>query len=442
MTLSTIKEKALKLVSDSRIITDLKIVRNTSTVTTKVTSRTLSATKPLSEQLTIDGIIYYVSSEIDMNGKTAVLPASSTLHFKPGGLLKNGTLKGTGSTLEANSRVLDNVSVTGTWAHPGNVLWWATGSDIVENNNGVCYIPVRRDDTSNIQLALDSAFRELIFPPRPFYVTGTLVLKKEKHIVMQGSTMRLSLEQCQTAIKNTAILFTDKDIPLLRIAVDEGMAFNQSAVTIQGGNFDVSLCPDYTSNCIEVRTDDGEKMWGLNISTSVKGKADNTHGCGININPVENRNAGINTAFVTQVRIKGDVQNFGTGIKATNYMDWSPLRYYNWCTDVQIDSNIINCPMAIDCNTDCSIAGMIQAGHLFLEEKDPTPLIRLGGDRTSISSNIFDPRQFNGQRYSNYYVLEITYPNAAVTADGLFRSFMEIVRNQGFVKGHTEHFIA
>ena len=401
----------------------------------KINPVVLSPSKPFAEQVKTERCIYSVYTQYDLAGATVTLPRGSVLIFHGRGALLNGTLIGQDSMVQAEEKCFINIQVSGTWRCVGNVEWFAKGSEITENK-GVCHISCFVDDTAGLQAALDSSFRELIVPPKPFYVGRTLVLRKEKKIVMQGSSMKLSLEQCQPNISNTAILFTDLDIDLLSIAVSEGMSFNQSMVEIQGGNFDVSLCHDYRHNCIEVRSDNNEKLWGLTINTNVKGKYGNTHGVGINLNPVENRKS---TGYITQVRINSSVSNFGTGVKAANYMDVSTSRYYNWCTDVTIDGAIISCPVAIDCDTDdCDIRAMIQAGYFFDAKDNNSALIRLNTARGAVSSNVFDIRLQSNGKWSNNYALDIVRESCGVVPYGAFLAQLAIHLGTGIVKGHKE----
>lgn len=395
----------------------------------------VNTSKTFAEQLTKEHCIYKINDQHDLGEQTVTLPRGSVLVFHGSGALLNGTIVGQDSVIRAEEKVFYDVQVKGTWKCIGNAGWFAESSDIVERNN-VCYIQKYRNESTGLQAALDSAFRELVIPPKAYYIGSTLVLRKEKKIVMQGSGMKLGLEQCQPNIANTAILFSDLNICLLRIAVNEGMSFNQSMVQIEGGNFDVSLCQSYTSNCIEVRSDSNEKLWGLVINTNVKGKFGNTYGVGININAIENR---YSTGYITQVRINSNVSNFGTGVKAANYMDIPTARYYNWCTDVTIDGAIINCPVAIDCDTDdCDIRAMVQAGYFFDSKDNDSALIRLNTARGAISSNVFDIRLNGSGKWSNNYALNIVRESCGIVPYGAFLAQLAIYQGTDIVTGHRE----
>lgn len=390
----------------------------------KIISKTISNSKTLAHQLTNEGIIYNIRYKFDLHGETVTVPKNCTLWFKPGGSISNGTIIGQNSRIIADEKVFDNISINGTWNCTGNVGWWATGCETY-NKDDNCYLKNHKDESKAIQMALDSTFQELIFPPVPFYVADTLVLKNAKKIVMQGGSLMCALGNYQPNINGACIIFTDKDIPLLRIAVKEGDKYAQNTVTIQGGNFDVSLCENYTSNCIEVLADDNEKIWGLFIDTNINGKFNTTTGVGININPTENKAMTGNRAFVTHVRINSSIQDFGIGVKASNYSEgWTS---YNWCTDLVIDGLIKNCPLAVESNVEYTdVRATIQAGYYFDKRENGKPLIIYHGDKASVSSPIFDITLQSGDKYANQYALESTLPNAAVTYYGPFESFVRL----------------
>lgn len=407
-------------------------------------------TEKLQDVVTKSNTTYTISSSYDLDDKTFTLPDNVTLIFKSDGKISNGTLVGSNSVISADRKVLFNVNIEGTWNCPGNVLWFAEGCDIVTSSSGYCTIPSPTDDAANIQKALDSSFRELIFPPKVFYVGSTLELKKEKKIIMQGSDMKSTMIDCPPAMLNASVIYTNKNITLLRIAVQE---LYQSSVSIEGGSFDVSWCPDYQANCIEVMANNNEKIWGLTINSTIKGKQSSPSGIGININPIENTSS---TGYITNIHVGGTIEYFGTGIKVSDY-DF-PNQRWNWCTDLITRGNIIDCKTAVDCSTHCDIGGTIQSGNLFNSEHNEayylsnelydtapfnTPLIKLNTDRAAISANIYDvqlpPKEIyamddsgryivdgenhnivTGYKYRNYYILENNYTNADIDFYGLF----------------------
>lgn len=400
---------------------------------------TISTKKDIQNQFKTANTVYVVKNNIDLHGISVLLPKGSTIRFE-GGSLTNGTLVGQDGCIIADRKVFDEVNIEGTWRCVGDVTWFAKGCEISEYSTGV-YIANREDDTINIQKALDSAFRELIFPPKLFYVSNTLYLTKEKKLTLQGSDMKLSLINCKGTIRNSCVIFTDRDIDLLVIAVKENDD-QHSSVTIQGGSFDTSWCTNYTHSCIKVKTDNEEKVWGLNINTSIKGREGNPYGIGIDLSPVvdpkylqvENGTLPYNLdsfGYVTQIRIGGVISDFGTGISAKNHMNDGMSLYYNWCTDVQLNCTIINCHEAVYSNTDIDINGMIQAGHFYQgNPNNEFALINLDSTMGSIGANIYDI----GQSDTTQYAVKINNANARIAQYGMFAGF----RQAGLWQNHTE----
>ena len=152
---------------------------------------------------------------------------------------------------------------------------------------------------------------------------------------------------------------------------------------IVGGNFDVSLCDNYSHSVIKVLADDNQRIWGLTINTNIIGKYiehDVNSGIGIDLNPIEisetvNNSEVIpntdpeqtkirsNVAYITNVRIDSDISYMGTGVKA---VQWGNDK--NWLTDVNIDGNIRYCKIAVDTSADCNINASLQAAQYFPEQ--------------------------------------------------------------------------
>lgn len=395
----------------------------------------------LQNAITKSNTTYCIVANYNLGNNTLTLPEGSSLEFR-GGSISNGTIVGKNSSIIADDKVFYKTNLEGTWRCVGNVGWWAEGSSTIlwEGSN----VPLTKDNGADIQKALDSSFRELVFPPKLYYTGTTLVLRKEKKLVLQGSDMKLSLIECKDSIHNSAVIFTDKDIDLFIIAVTENND-RPATVTIEGGSFDVSRCIDketqlfipYTHSCIKVKTNSGEKMWGININTQIKAAPTNTTGIGIDLCPdIDKRAESVELGhlkynldmfgYATQVRINGTISNFATGISAKNYMNTVVVNgkdpntlYYNWCTDVQTDCTIINCIEAIYSNTDIDIRGMIQAGHFYPgNENNGKALINLDSTRASVGANIYDIALGD----TTQYALNVMHPSAIIVSYGAFRS--------------------
>lgn len=68
--------------------------------------------------LTNDKGVTVVDKVLDLNGGRLTLENNSTLLFKDGGMIKNGTVIGNNTFLKADSHVFDNVIISGTWKVP------------------------------------------------------------------------------------------------------------------------------------------------------------------------------------------------------------------------------------------------------------------------------------------------------------------------------------
>lgn len=310
------------------------------------------------------------------------MPKGSSLEFR-GGVIHNGTIVGNNSSIIADTKVLDSINIEGTWRCVGNAGWWAKGSSFKEvswlNANGerkTANVPDNYDDYTNIQQALDSSFRELIFPPKMYYTSRTLTLSKEKKLVLQGSSMGNGLGMLKVDnVYNTAVVYTDKDIDLLVINVTE-CSDSPCTVSIEGGNFDVSrivnggITVPYTHSCIKVLADNyNARLWGLNIDTNIFGCGHDIPGTsiGININPdPATPKSPYNQAdygYVTRINIKGSIHKMGTAIVAKNHHN-NTNDTTNWASGLDVDCNISFCRKAVVTDTDCDIKGLIQSDHI------------------------------------------------------------------------------
>ena len=432
------QQKAVKVekVSVAKKLLDTVVLKPAKILTGEITMK-----KTFKEIVSKPDKTYTISQVYDLNGETVTLPQNSVLFFKDGGKLENGTIIGQNSIILAAHKVFDRVSVQGTWKCVGNVAWFADGCIIPEVDNGVYYPMYPVDDTEGLQYALDSAFRELHFQPVAYYVTKTLVLHKEKHLVLHGIRTKSTMDECTEAVRNTTIIWSNLDITLLSITPDEKNYQEktyQVSIDIEGGCFDVSRCCSYSSPCIEVVATDYQKIWGLFIKTNIKGNNQYIGGIGISINPYKNDKIGINEAFVTQIRIDSMISNFETGIKAMNYQDGT--RFFNWCTDAVFDGYITNCQCAIDTNVDSDIRCTIQAGYFFSEKENQKPLVRFTGERASMSSNIYDIQDERNGLWSNQNALEVTRLDAAFTLYGQFHTYYVLSERLGWpmIKGRVE----
>ena len=86
----------------------------------------LRKNKTFAEQVTQDNTIYEIRYGFDLNGQTINMPKNCVLKFE-GGIIKNGTLKGNNTCIEASSEQIfdissSNLTITGTWSLPFGTL--------------------------------------------------------------------------------------------------------------------------------------------------------------------------------------------------------------------------------------------------------------------------------------------------------------------------------
>ena len=393
--------------------------------------------KSFAETVTETDRTYTISSVYDLKNERVKLPKGVTLKFTGTGKLTNGTIIGDRCKILAEGRVFYNVQVEGGWECVGNAFWFTDGCDLGETAAGVPFILKYVDDCDGLQDLLDSSFGEVVFPPRLYYTSETLVLRWAKKITMQGPRLALSLADCPDNMRRAAVIFTNRDKDLLEIMV-RGYDYHKS-VEIEGGNFDVSLCEDYQASGIKVVSDRGERIWGLTINTAIFGFYKTSSGVGIDINPTKNEES---DGYITDVRINANVYNFGTGVKVRDYVDNRTMKYFNWCSDVVIDGCISHCRVAVDSTADCDIRAMIQAGYFYDTKDNGVPLIRYGGLWCAVSSNIYDIRMTgDGGKWSNGLALEVADEDATVAIGGLFLARYLASKRLGwpFVEGKVNH---
>lgn len=81
--------------------------------------------------------VYKIRYDFDLNGATINLPANSVLQFV-GGSIKNGTLNGNNTVIEADSNavIFDSVVIEGTWNNDSVYdIWFSHTPDSVNGNN-------------------------------------------------------------------------------------------------------------------------------------------------------------------------------------------------------------------------------------------------------------------------------------------------------------------
>lgn len=79
-----------------------------------------------------------LTSDIDLKGQTMTIPENTILVGR-GGVIKNGIVVGTNTTIETNKAVFSDVSIQGTWVLPEistsslDCVWYSSSSSPIAN---------------------------------------------------------------------------------------------------------------------------------------------------------------------------------------------------------------------------------------------------------------------------------------------------------------------
>ena len=415
-------EDQSNLTNEQRIQALANISDQTANANTgKMGYKVLLPGKSFAEQVTEANTIYEIRDVFDLNETTIstpiLLPEGCTLKFN-GGMLKNCTLVGQNSTIEADGKIFDNVSVTGSWACVGKIAWWAIGSKFNTSTN----LPIDNDETTAIQLALDSSFKELVFDPVPYCITSTLILRNAKNLRLSGVPNTTIASSGNTKKANATYIYTRSNIDVLNVSVYISDPLQK--IVIEGGAFDASLCSTFTGNLIHVSTGNGQKVWGMEINTTLFGKNNGVGtipgGYGIMIGDTTGTSA---AGYATMIRINSHFQYLNTAVYILSNSSTG-----GWVTDVVVDGECSSCAKAVYTNagnTDVRLS--IQTAAFFdIDTKDTNAAITFDGTRSSqlafsVSSWVWDlgANPSGTTRYSNAKSLEIL-GNARVEIYGSF----------------------
>lgn len=372
----------------------------------------LSNRMSFAQQVKNPNTIYEIKYDFDLKGQSVNLPEGAILVFN-GGSISNGELVGKSSSIESDYQIFSKVLLKGTWQGSCEAHWYAKGS--VYSVDKTLKIQDKIDVSEALQYALNSSFSILHFRPGFYYISSTLYLNNNKDIVMDGGALGQYLLQGQEANENKTVIFTDKDITMLRVQIDQSPDYSKD-IRIVGGNFDASLCYNkgYDCNCIEVDITNNRKIWGFYFDSAIWGTYSGLGKCpnGKGIAFITDSHS---SGYATMIRIKGNISWFNTAIDVIS-------NGRNWITDVVVDGVILNCATAIRSNTDIYAEASIQPFYCFTEQSDTTPLIDIEGGRAVIGGMIWDVgnKYINeGQSYyTNKSFLNISYEAESVSIVG------------------------
>ena len=369
----------------------------------------------LKELLLTPNTKYIIRDNFDLKGTSINLPDNSILVFE-GGSISNGKLIGNRSVIISESVVFHNVVLEGTWSCIGQAHWFAASSEVSVAQN--LRVQTKVDVTKALQNALDSSFPELHFRPGYYYVSSPLYLRKYKDITMDSGSATHYLFQAQSANVNKTVIFTDRDISLLKVQIDESLDFSRN-VKIIGGNFDVSLVGPrkYNSNCIEIDITKNRKLWGIDINTAIWGTyaSYGSSPTGTGIKFITDPDSG---GYATMIRVDSEISWFNTGVEIIS-------NGKNWITDVVIDGVITNCATALRTDTDLYFDASAQPTYFFREKYNNCPVIDVLGGYCVIRGMIWDCGNsitMNGREYfSNSVAINIGEHVDGISLEGKVR---------------------
>ena len=172
----------------------ISLIAFTSAFATEKGKATLCVNKPLASQMTGENTIYVIKRNINLKGKTIVVPKGCVLEFKKG-KLRNGTIIGNGTRIDAEKRqIFENIEIDpkGTWENHRGYPEWFGASD----NPSV-------DSKMPIQRAID--------------VADTCILSQKYYTSFDTPTGRGDSQSlCAIAIKGTIMIGEPRN----RIVID------------------------------------------------------------------------------------------------------------------------------------------------------------------------------------------------------------------------------
>lgn len=365
--------------------------------------------------------IYIIQYDYDLDNKQINILENCILQFE-GGSFINGSLNGNNTDINANTLIFKNISVIGTWKCIGEARWFAKSSPYTIstlNNLNINKIDV----TNELQLLLDSSFYSIYINKGFYYITRTLILSKNKEIKLEGKHSNNYLLQRTVDCIDKTFIFSDKNITLLRIAIDE--FYIQTSVKVDGGNFDVSLYSNiavYTNNCIEIDIRNKRSYWGIYINTSIYGTyAAKKPSSGTAIKFIDDKTGG----YATMI-------NFNCIIK------WFDLAYDiraispSWITNVNLNGECSNCNKILNTTADAISNIDVQTHAVFTKDNIIDYPLFVSSSLLVISGMLWDLSNLEDGKITNYYIAEVKsnrYKNGVIFT-GKILFFKEIYNDR------------
>nr|DAG87534.1 MAG TPA: tailspike protein [Crassvirales sp.] len=271
-------------------------------------------------------VIYKITKDIDLEGRTLTIPEGCTLDFQ-GGSFANGTLAGDKTEIiSGSSKIFNNIKFTGFDDTIFNVDWFV-GSYMTSVTDPIV------DSTAELQSAFSSGAMRFEFTGNKyFYISATLSLSSQIQIL--GVKNRGILSSVDSLA--SPCIFSDSNITMLDILVDnEGVTGFRQVISIGGfillNRYKVSSYSSIVDTpLVRLRTSNSRfgAAWGVDLDFDI-------YGTNFNLSDVPNENGSL---------VSTSLRNFtGLSLEAynNNYLTYVNVRgrYYNLKRSINVTTD-------------------------------------------------------------------------------------------------------
>lgn len=325
--------------------------------------------------------IYHIQYDYDLDGATITLQAGVTLKFD-GGSIKNGTIVGNGTQIDATDYdvLFRNATFTGTWnVKHASVCWFGAVRSTTTDKHDIAVA---------FQSAMSFPCNEVYVPRGLWYVGTTLQMNKFKQLRLEGEASWFNLGQNKTVKDMQARLFCDSNITMLLVD-GVGIDDNNGVFGIKGGVFDISLAPassGYDKAVIEITNTLAGSSFachGAEIETTITGK--------FSISQLQDGTAIkaslTGSGYIGGFTTKCNIWQIGNGIK----LEGTLTNGQGWITGYT-DSSSIRAAKALDIDiySRCSLNGIYQALAYIAGASNEISLCYLNSPRLEINGSFWD----------------------------------------------------
>ena len=358
------------------------------------------------EMISQANTVYEIRYDFDLSGATINIPENCTLDFQ-GGSLKNGTLNGNNTKILSDyyDYIFKDLVCLGKWdVNKASVCWFGVKK--------VNYPDHKNTRTCEyFKKSLISNFDTFYIPSGYYYVDETFIINKPITLLMDGVNVEMKELTSRSEDKdlNKTILFTDKNINIIEVSYSSG-PFPES-FNIIGGCIDTSsILNNYTSTAIHIKVDNGFKLWGGELKTTIIGWNNkdllNSNSKAIHIEAFGD------DSYCVDLKINSIIRGYTIGILINKGSEGS-----SFVNSITEGSAIVFCCVAFKSifGDYFNLVGDYQSTSYFKED-DLTPFIYIGGDNNYINCKIWDLNQLDNKNnlYSNRVGVETAGANTFI----------------------------